>query len=252
MIDAHLHLDRYGEQLPKALRQIRTKAIRTLAVSMDVASFEETRRIAGTDPLITPAFGVHPWEAHRYASNLEALEQPLAEANAFGEIGLDYHFVREESRFEGQRTVFDFFLSAAEQRGRLINVHTKGAEAAVLDALKRYTLPAVIVHWYSGPLDLVQQYVDLGAYLTVGVEVLRSKLIRTIAEAIPADRLLTETDGPGAWEWMTNEVGFPEQIEIVEEAVAEARGISREDLSVQAEQNYINVLKLGGIEERVD
>jgi TatD DNase family protein len=247
MIDAHVHLDKYGEQLPKALRQIRAKSIFTLAVSMDVDSFNETRRIAEADPLILPAFGVHPWEAHRFASDLSVLEATLEEASVYGEIGLDFHFVRDESFFAAQRTVFEFFLDAAEQNGRLINVHTKGAESAVLETLTTRTLPAVIVHWYSGPLDLVDEYLGLGAYFTVGVEVLRSELIQSLAARLPFDRILTETDNPGAWDWMEGEVGFPELIEQVEEAVAEARGMSRGELSAQVERNFQGVLQAGGV-----
>jgi len=219
-----------------------------MAVSMDIESYKETERIAEADPLILPAFGVHPWEAHRFASDLSVLEAPAEDASVYGEIGLDFHFVKDQALFEDQRTVFDFFLDAAERTGRPINVHAKGAEAAVLESLKGRTLPAVIVHWYSGPLDLVEKYVDLGAYFTVGLEVLRSELVRSLAVSLPADRVLTETDNPGAWEWMAGEIGFPNLIENVEQTLAEVRGVSRADLSGQVEQNFESVLQAGGID----
>lgn len=248
MVDAHIHLDKYGEDLPRALKQIRALSIRTLAVSIDISSFRETQIIAETEPFILPAFGVHPWEAYRFASDLAALEAPLAEARLLGEIGLDFHFVRDEKRFADQRTVFEFFLDAAEESGRLINVHTKGAESAVLESLRRRPLPAVIVHWYSGPLDLVDGFLDLGAYFTVGLEVLYTGLIKSLAARIPADRLLTETDNPGGWEWLEGEPGFPDLIGKVEQAVAESRGVPRAELSAQVEENFRRVLRLGGIE----
>src|SRR6056300_324771 len=62
--DAHVHLDKYGDKLPTALEQIRSLSIHTLAVSMDIPSFQETRRISEAEPLVVPAFGVHPWEAY--------------------------------------------------------------------------------------------------------------------------------------------------------------------------------------------
>jgi TatD DNase family protein len=248
MIDAHVHLDRYGEDLPRALEEIRALSIRTLAVSMDIKSFQETQRIAEAEPLILPAFGVHPWKASRFASDLSVLEAPLEEATIYGEIGLDFHFVRDKTLFDAQRSVFEFFLDAAERTGRLINVHTKGAEAVVIDALKRRTLPAVIVHWYSGPLELVDEFLDLGAYFTVGVEVTRSPLIQSLAATLPLNRLLTETDNPGGWDWMAREVGFPELMEKVEGAVAETRGVPRDELSAQVDSNFQRVLRAGGID----
>jgi Tat protein secretion system quality control protein TatD with DNase activity len=50
---------------------------------------------------------------------------------------LGYYFVKDDAQFEAQRTVFDFFLDTAERSGRLINVHAKGAESAVLESLNR-------------------------------------------------------------------------------------------------------------------
>lgn len=88
MIDAHAHMDKYGEALPLALSQIRQASIVTVAVSMDVDSFRETRRIAESEPLLLPSFGIHPWEAPRYEAGLRELDPFLGESPLIGEIGL--------------------------------------------------------------------------------------------------------------------------------------------------------------------
>lgn len=248
MVDAHAHLDKYGDALPRALEQIRALAVPTLAVSMDVASYEETLRVAESEPLILPAFGIHPWEAPRFGADLDAAAAALDEAPAIGEIGLDHHFVEDEGQYGAQRTVFEYFLDAAEGSGRLVNLHTTGAEADVLECLRGRALPAVIVHWYSGPLGLVDAFLELGAYFTVGVAVLRSKRIRRLAASLPADRLLTETDNPGGWEWMTGEPGYPELLERVEEALAEIRGVERSALAEEVAENFRRLMGAGGID----
>jgi len=248
LIDAHAHLDKYGADLPRALAQIRGLPARTLAVSMDLESFRATQAIAAEEPLILPSFGVHPWEAPRYADNLDVLAGPLAEAVLFGEIGLDHRFIKDEHLYPAQNTVFAHFLDAAERTRRLVNLHTTGAEADVLASLQKRSLPAVIVHWYSGPPHLIDAFLELGAYFTVGVEVLRSKKMRALAARLPADRILTETDNPGGWEWMTKEVGFPELIARVEENAAAARRCPREELSAMVEENFVRVLRAGGVE----
>ncbi|NIP57762.1 MAG: TatD family hydrolase, partial [Gemmatimonadetes bacterium] len=227
--------------------QIRALSVRTLAVSMDAASYEETVRIADPEPLIVPSFGIHPWEAPRFGADLDALAAALDDAPAIGEIGLDHHFVEDEGQYGTQRAVFEFFLDAAEGSGRLVNLHTTGAEVDVLECLRGRALPAVIVHWYSGPLELVDEFLELGAYFTVGVAVLRSKRIRRLAAALPSDRLLTETDNPGGWKWMTGEVGFPELLERVEDALAEIRGVERPALAEQVGANFLRVTGAGGI-----
>ena len=248
MVDAHTHLDKYGDALPRALGQIRERSILTLAVSMDPLSYRETRRIAQSEPLILPSFGIHPWEAPRFAGELKSLDPFLEEAPMLGEIGLDHFFVKDKAEYPAQEAVFKYFLGAAERRQRVINVHTTGAEAEVLECLEGRDLPAVIIHWYSGPLELLSPLLDLGAFFTVGVEVLRSDHIREVAGLIPLERLLTETDNPGGWQWMEGEPGFPDLLDSVETCLAEVHGVERNVLSAQVERNMAALLERGGID----
>jgi len=247
MIDAHAHLDKYGDALPQALEEIRTRGIRTLAVSMDVESFRATQGIAEAEPLVLPSFGIHPWEAPRFASDLSALDAPAQEARLLGEVGLDRYFVTDPTAYPAQEKVFEYFLDAAERSGHLINVHTKGAESRVVQMLGSFHLPAIIVHWYSGPLELVDAYLALGAYFTVGVELMRSDTVRSLLAELPDDRILTETDNPGGWEWMTGDTGFPRLIEDVEKEGARIRGVSRVAFAQAVQDNFERVLAAGGI-----
>jgi len=247
MIDAHAHLDHYGDALPAALAQIRSHSILTLAVSMDVGSFQTTRQIAASESLVLPSFGIHPWEAPRYSKDLPSLDPLIEDAPLLGEIGLDHHFVTNPREYPDQAAVFEYLLDAAERQGKVVNVHTKGAEAAVLEGLRGRSLAGVIIHWYSGPLELVESYLDLGAYFTVGVEVLRSMHIRELARSLPEGRLLTETDNPGGWQWMEGEVGYPLLLDRVEAAVAELRGMERGLLSDQVRLNLAGLLARGGV-----
>ena len=49
---------------------------------------------------------------------------------------------------------------AANEHGKIVTLHTKGAEREVLKLLERYDLSRVIVHWYAGPLDIFKELVD--------------------------------------------------------------------------------------------
>ncbi len=247
MVDAHTHIDQYGDDLPKALDQIRNMSICSLAVSMDPPSYRETLRIAESEPLILPSFGVHPWMAPEYVNRLYELDETVESAKTIGEIGLDHRFIKNETEYPAQRTVFNYFLDAAERTGKLINLHTSGAEAEILECLRGRNLPAVIVHWYSGPIKYVQDYLDLGVFFTIGVEVLKSEKIRELAKELPEDRILTETDNPSGWEWLNGEKGLPELIKPVESEIAKVRGISKEALSEKLASNFDRVLKAGNL-----
>src|SRR5918996_1254018 len=95
----------------------------------------------------------------------------------------------------------EYFFAAAREQKKIVNLHTKGGEKSILELLERYDVARPIIHWYSGPLDILRALVQFGAYFTIGVEVLYSETIQTIAREIPEHLLLTETDNPGGLQW---------------------------------------------------
>ena len=140
-----------------------------------------------------------------------------------GEIGLDYFFIKDSSRYPAQRKVFEFFLDASRDQNKVVNVHTKGAEQDVLELLIKHRVNRVIIHWYSGPLDVLWKLVDYGAYLTIGPEVLYSEHICEIAALIPWNQLLTETDNPGGPQSILGSIGMPLLIRDVVRRLAQLR-----------------------------
>lgn len=230
-LDAHAHLDKYDDAvLDSVIETIEELEILTLAASMDVESFERTESIATRSDRIVGCFGIHPWEAPRYAAALDELAPIAARTPIIGEVGLDHRFVTDEAEYGPQREVFSFFLEAAGEQRKIVNLHCVGAEHETADLLHAHDAERVIVHWYSGPLKVMPRLLDLGCLFTVGVEVLHSDHIRRIAAAVPDDRLLTETDNPGGARWLTGEPGTPELIVDVVEEVAAIRRVERDEL----------------------
>ena len=96
--------------------------------------------------------------------------------------------------------------------------------------LRSHGLQGSIVHWYSGHAELVAGYLALGCYFTIGVEVLTSQAVRELARSLPIERLLLETDNPGAQKWLTGSPGMPGLLLDVRDAVAELRGLTSAEL----------------------
>src|SRR5713226_825547 len=180
LIDAHAHLDKYGADLRAALEEIEEHEIFTIAVAMDLPSYKRSLEIGEMCELVLPTFGVHPRRAPEYADRLSELRPFIEQSPAIGEIGLDFHWVKDSSQFPAQRKVLEYFLAAAREQKKIVNLHTKGAEKKILELLERYDIQRAIIHWYSGPLDILRELIDFGAYFTVGVEVLYSDSIRAI------------------------------------------------------------------------
>jgi TatD DNase family protein len=155
-----------------------------------------------------------------------------------GEIGLDHRFVEDESQYPAQAEVFEFLLSEASRGDRSVNLHTTGAEQEVLEALDRHGIERVIVHWYSGPLNILEALVERGSYFAMGIGVAHHEHVRDLAAAIPADRLLTETDNPGGPEWLTGTRGMPGLLQDAVRALAEVRGTTAEEVEATVERNF--------------
>ncbi len=243
LLDAHSHLDLYADALDSALEEIRQHCILTVSNSLGLESYQRNLEIAQVCDWVLPIFGVHPWFAPEYVDRLDDLTKAIEQSPMLGEIGLDHHFVEDASQYAAQREVFEFFLSAAKEQGKVINLHTKGAEREILDLLDQYGIRGAIVHWYSGPLDVFREWVARGAYFTIGVEVLYSEHIRTIAREVPAEQLLTETDNPGGPKGWIGGPGMPRLIVDVVKGVADARKTTAEAIMQTVQANFARLVR---------
>jgi TatD DNase family protein len=243
LIDAHVHLDKYGALLDQALGQIIQERIFTVATAMDVPSYLELQKIARSSELVLPTFGIHPKRAPEYAENLAELGPFIEASPAIGEIGLDFHWVKDTSQYGAQLKVLEYFLAAAREQKKFVNLHTKGGERNIVDLLERYDLKRAIIHWYSGPLDILNALIDFGAYFTVGVEVLYSENIQSIARTIPDDLLLTETDNPGGMRWLKGVVGMPADVRKVVNGLASVRKSTDESVRQMVSSNFLRLVE---------
>jgi TatD DNase family protein len=247
LIDAHTHIDRYdllGEvALQTALNEIESHRIFSLSNSMDIPSYKRSLEISERNVLILPIFGVHPWNAPAYADRLEDLQGPITGSPILGEIGLDFHFIQDRSEYPFQKKVFNYFLAAAQDQGKIICLHTKGAEEAVLEILDAYTFPGILVHWYSGPEDILKAFIERDIFFTFGVELLSSKHIQNLVLQVPLERLLTETDNPGGARSLNGRPGMPSLIIDVVDKLAELRGMERDEVTKVVQSNLIQLTR---------
>lgn len=243
LIDAHAHLDRYGDLLESALGEIRENQIFTIANSMDLPSYRRNLEIGERCDLVLPTFGVHPKRAPAYAGRLQELSRTIELTPAIGEIGLDFHWVEDSSQYPAQERVLRYFLAAAREQKKIVNLHTKGGEKEILELLEHYDIQRAIVHWYSGPLDIFRALAEYGAYFTIGVEVLDSVHIQAIARELPTERLLTETDNPGGLKWLKGTPGMPRVLSDVVRAIARLKQTSAQVVQQNVQDNFSRLVQ---------
>ncbi len=238
LVDAHAHIDWYTDALPEALEQIERHRILTMAVAMDVPAYLKTREIAEACPYIVPAFGIHPWEASRYAGRLHDLDPYLNETPMIGEAGLDFRYVKDERLYPDQLEVFEYQCAWAQRHAKSMNLHTRGAETEVLEMIRRYRIVTPVIHWYGGPVELIEEYLAAGCYFTVGVDILNPRIAHSIAERLPLSRILLETDNPDGYRWQAGQIGMPDLLLAILEKVAAIRGMSAAKLEDILWQNW--------------
>ena len=224
-IDAHAHLDKYDEtELPQVISEIDREQIFTVSVSMDPEAYLKSKTLVAPCKWVVSSFGIHPWNAPDAHHDLQALDKLIAESPLVGEIGLDYHFVTEPEKHELQRDVFKYFVRQGVTQDKILNIHSKGAEADVDSILGNLGAKRAVLHWYSGPLSELYKLTEKGFYVTVGVEMHSDPQIQAIAKTVPPQLLLTETDNPGGYRWLTGAAGTPVLIKSVVEKLSELRG----------------------------
>ena len=141
------------------------------------------------------ALGLHPLLAAENRNEVSGFKQYLEKTSYIGEIGLDFSregFATKDSQIEILREE----LSAIRGKRKIVSVHSRRAERELLALLCEYEIPNVVFHWYSGPLSLIPAILERGYYFSVNEAMCYSKNGKQIIDAIPRDRLLTETDAP--------------------------------------------------------
>jgi TatD DNase family protein len=242
LIDFHAHLDKYGRLIDSAIDEIRKDRIITIANSMDMPSYLKNMEIASRCNLVIPAFGIHPWNAPACVENIRDYNWIVDQSLMVGEIGLDKRFIADKDQYPAQYKVWEHLLERAVRKNKIVTIHTSGAEQEVLNYLESCRATKAIIHWYSGPLNLIEKYLALGCYFTIGVEIMFSEHIKEIARNLPEDRILTETDNPGGYEWLTGNFGMPSLIKTVINTLAIIRNTDYSECAYQMERNFYKLI----------
>ena len=159
-VDAHAHLDKYTDhELSAVLDEIDRHRILTISVSDDPDAYRRARRIAQQSRFVIATFGIHPWEAPRFAGTIDQFADELDTSPMIGEIGLDHRFVTDPAAHQAQAEVFATLLDHAAEHRKTVNIHSSGAEHEVAAMLRDRRVERAILHWYAGPLDVLRQLI---------------------------------------------------------------------------------------------
>ena len=133
--------------------------------------------------------GIHPW--HSLDAEISEVEAKVADADAIGEIGLDFACNVPK---EVQIAVFRAQLSLAEQHKKAVVLHCVRAFEEVIKVLSEYHLTSVIFHGFIGSKEQAQHAVTQGYYLSFGERTFRSPKTIEALRSTPLSSFFVESD----------------------------------------------------------
>ena len=200
IFDAHAHydddwFDEDREELLSALPQKGVSGVVNAAV--DLRTAEIARSFAEKYEYMYFTVGFHPENLDDMPSDyLEQIKEMLKhkKAVALGEIGLDYHWDIEK---ELQHRVFEEQLKLAKELDVPVVIHDREAHGDVMQYLRKYQ-PKGLMHCFSGSVEMLKEVLKLGLSISLGgtVTFKNARVPVEVAEFVPLDRLLLETDAP--------------------------------------------------------
>ncbi|MCX8035677.1 MAG: YchF/TatD family DNA exonuclease [Candidatus Sumerlaeia bacterium] len=257
LIDSHAHLTdkAFAEDLDAVLDRAAfagVERIVTIAESLDDS--RAVQALVQADEMLAATAGVHPHRADSWSDTTAEAIAALAGAGsivAVGETGLDYHY--NFSTRENQQRAFRGQITLAKSVGFPLVIHCREAFADLAAILADHLpLPAGgVLHCFSGTADDARRFLDMGLHLGIGGPVTFRKadrLRQIVAEVLPLDRLLLETDAPYlAPEPMRGHPNEPAYVVRVAETIARVLSgdVSPDEVAAATRRNAMRLFRLG-------
>ncbi len=253
-IDAHCHFDfpEFDGRRKAVLEEARSAGLSNLVIpGVRRQDWGRVSRIASEHEGLYYCLGIHPWYVGEHTDDdLGALHRALADhpghCVALGECGLD----RLHGDLKEQYPWFEAQVDIAEGAHFPLVVHSVKTHDEVHEVLRRKRFAGrVLVHGFSGSYQQASKLIDLGCFIGVGGVIThpRARKTRDTIARLPVDALVLETDAPDmSPEGVAPGHNSPACLSLIFSALAELRGVGREDL---ARSLLGNVQRLYGWEE---
>ena len=194
-------------ELPQLMQEMEAANIRYfIEPGVSLQSCEEVLQLcAEYSGRIFPAIGIHPTRSifEKWSDRHKLAEYANTPGViAIGEIGLDYHYKREEQHRLKQHLWFIYQLNLAWRMKLPVILHVRDAHEDALRILRWHPARKLggVIHCFYGSKEIAEQYLKLGYHFGIGGSVLqleeRAKDLWESIPHIPLDRILLETDAP--------------------------------------------------------
>lgn len=250
IFNTHSHINDKLEQLDELVNQCLEANVTHIAcVGYDLDSSLRAIKASNMNSHVYAICGIQPGEVDKFDGNYEPFIELFDNDKciAIGEIGLDYYYGKDNK--EKQLEVFKQQLEIACNYKKPIAIHCRDAHEDTYNLLEKYhkKLDGIILHCYTGSVEMMDRYLKLGAYISItGVVTFKNaKTIKDVVINCPLERLLVETDDP----YLTpvpyrGKENKPSYVEFVVQEIAMLKNLSYEEVASATFNNAKKVFHL--------
>jgi TatD DNase family protein len=249
----HLHDERFDADRAAVIERARSFGVaRALGVAEDLADGLRLLDVASLHAdFLVPALGVHPDRAPlvddaEVAAVCALARRHAARLGAIAEVGLDFRPCWDERARDRQREVLRAMVALARELGLPLSVHSRSAGRHAVDLLVAEGAERACLHAFDGRAVHALRGVEAGYCFSLPPSVVRSKVKQRLAERLPEESLLLESDSPvlGPDPAQRNE---PANVRLALDEIARRRRVGAEDLAARIAANVAGAFpRLGG------
>lgn len=251
LVDDHCHLMHalYKDQLDAVIERARNTGVKAIICSgLNPETNKEALEIAKKyAPIVRASLGIYPVDALGLPPDVEAglrqhpgpidldkefefMKHHKDSIAAIGEVGLDYHWIKDKELQKKERENFARIIEFTEKLGKPMIVHTRGAEQDCMDMLTSSTLKKVVLHCFEGRKHLIKKANEVGYIFSVPTNIVKSQHFQTLVEIANINQLTTETDGP----YLSPTPGTPNEpanVKVIIEKIAQIKKFETEEVA---------------------
>jgi TatD DNase family protein len=203
LADTHCHLDWQAFDVDRdqvIRRAVETDVTRLLTIGVDLPSSRRAIELTEKFPSVYAAVGLHPNDCAGFNARLLDEVRALAQQPkvvAIGEIGLDYYWHKVAPGLQAE--AFEAQLELAAELDKPVVIHNREATQDVLRILiKHAPRNRGVLHSFFDTLEVAQRAIELGYLIgfTGPITFKKAEHERRVAQRLPLDRILIETDAP--------------------------------------------------------
>ena len=254
LIDSHCHLifENFKDDIDMVAARWRSKGVKKLLhACVELADIPKIKAIADRFSEIYYSVGIHPLDAIQWDSDSEStIREAIKNDNrivAIGEIGLDLF---KNNDIETQLAALLPQMELAFEFNLPVIIHCREAAQQLIsickDLKKRNCCPKGVLHCWSGTTNEMEEFLNLGFYISFSGIVTFPKALEThdCAKLVPKDKYLIETDSPFLapvpYRGKRNEPAF---VESVAQSIANIRSSKIGIIASESSQNAEELFK---------